>query len=168
MTGTQNSTKSPDLVKAEDVRPDSPNTASQRALHVTCMAHVRSFEMGEIPQAIKLHCIFRDVKNSSLEEDLKLEFFKEDMDIFGKIKKSQVVGDKPANPPETDLPGGRDQDRSASPHSRGRCSNPNRPIGGLCQHSKRRDSMANTAAHMASAAQEVTKTALHKQHGTGT
>ena len=34
----------------------------------------------------------------------------------------------------------------------GRCSTPNRPIGGLRQHSKQHDSMANTAAPMVSTA----------------
>ena len=41
--------------------------------------------------------------------------------------------------------------------SAGHCITPNRPIGGLCQHSKQWDGMANTTAPVASMAQEVTK-----------
>ena len=50
----------------------------------------------------------------------------------------------------------------------GRCSTPNRPIGGLRQHSERRDSMTKTTAPVASTAQGVTNSASHRKHGAGT
>ena len=48
------------------------------------------------------------------------------------------------------------------------CSTPNRPIGGLCQHSKWRDSMTKTTAPVVSMAQGVMNSASHRKHGAGT
>ena len=50
----------------------------------------------------------------------------------------------------------------------GRCSTPNRPIGGLRQHSERQDSMTKTTAPVASMAQGVMNSASHRKHGAGT
>ena len=97
------------------------------------------------PQCIR-HSHFRGIQNSGDVEEKAQEF----MRTSERVKRVQI----------------RCIDMPHCQHAR--CSTPNRPIGGLRQHSERRDSMTKTMAPVASTAQGVMNSASHRKHGAGT